>query len=168
MSWNNTEFMICLSSMVAVSLLAIGVYLCAPQDRKKRLLTHLYTHWFTVRISFFCSLSSRLLSERSRLSLGSVLGGRPDDYLLFHGPAVVRGCHRHLHRPHWLPENGDSDVGPRGGAQIPGSQVRERSCWTPCWRHLRIEWLLTWWSQSKGFCSLLCFPRVLSAFDSAR
>lgn len=64
-----------------------------------------------------------LLSERGRLSLGPVLGGHPDDYLLVHGPALVRGCHRHLHRPHRLSENGDADVGPRGTAEIPRSEA---------------------------------------------
>lgn len=71
----------------------------------------------------------RLLSERSRVSLGPVLGGRPDDNLLFYGSAMVRGCYRHLHRPHWLSENGDRDVSPRGTTQIPGCQVCQQDCW---------------------------------------
>ena len=73
--------------------------------------------------AFLIILHSLLLSERSRLSPGPVLGGHPDDHLLFHGPAVVRGCHCHLHRPHWLSENGDPDVGPWGAAQISGCEV---------------------------------------------
>lgn len=79
--------------------------------------------WFAVRIS--------LSSERRGLSPGSVPGGRADDHLLLHGPAVVRGGHRHLHRPHRLAENGDPDVGARGDAQILGRQVSDQNVQTP-------------------------------------
>lgn len=72
-------------------------------------------------ISFFCS------PERCRLSPGPLLGGHPHDDLLFHGPPVVRGRHRHLHRPHRLAENGDADVGAGRAAQIPRRQASHRS-----------------------------------------
>lgn len=61
--------------------------------------------------------------ERGRLPSGSVLGGHSAGGLLFHGPAVVRGCHCHLHRSHRLSENGDRDIGPWGAAQIPRCEV---------------------------------------------
>lgn len=62
--------------------------------------------------------------ERGRLPSGSILGGRPDDYLLLHGSAVVRGRHRHLHRSHRQSEDGDRNIGPWRAAEVPGCEVR--------------------------------------------
>ena len=64
-----------------------------------------------------------VLAERGWLSPGPVLGSRPDDRVLLHGTAVVRGGHRDLHRPHRQSEDGDGDVGARGAAQVPGCEV---------------------------------------------
>ena len=62
--------------------------------------------------------------ERVGLSPGPVPGGHPDGGLLLHGSAVVRGRHRHLHRSHRQPEDGDGDVGSWRAAQVPGCEVR--------------------------------------------
>lgn len=64
------------------------------------------------------------VAERSRLPPGPVLGGGPHGGLLLHGPALVRGRHRHLHRTHRQSEDGNGDVGSRGAAQVLGREVR--------------------------------------------
>lgn len=64
------------------------------------------------------------MPERGRLPSGSVLGGGSHGGLLLHGSPVVRGRHRHLHRPHWQSENGNGNIGTRRAAEIPGREVR--------------------------------------------
>ena len=70
-----------------------------------------------------CVCVPTVSTERCRLSPGLVLGGCSYDYLLLHGVAVVRGSHGHLHRPYRLTQDGDGDLCPRRGTQIPGRQV---------------------------------------------
>jgi len=65
------------------------------------------------------------VAESSGLPPGPVLGGHPDGRLLLHGAALVRGGHRHLHRPHRQLEDGDGDQRPGGAAPVPGRQVRK-------------------------------------------
>lgn len=69
------------------------------------------------------------VAESSGLPPGPVLGGHPHGRLLLHGAALVRGSHRHLHRPHRQLEDGDRDQRPGGAAPVPGCQVRK--AW-PC------------------------------------
>lgn len=72
-------------------------------------------------LSVICRL---YVAEKLWLPLGPVLGGRADGRVLLHGLALVRSGHRHLHRTHRLPEDGERVQCPRRAASVPRSEVR--------------------------------------------
>ena len=62
-------------------------------------------------------------AEKLWLPLGPFLGGYPNGCVLLHGSALVRGSYGHLHRTHWLFEDGEWEQCHWGAATVPRSQV---------------------------------------------